>query len=76
MKTLYLITICDEDAGEAEGMFDEKEDLLTWWHGNDGSWVWAFDDLLAKLGYKVETLSEAVPARVRMVNKLKKVASQ
>lgn len=53
-KTLYFISLCDDDVGEVEGMFDADGTILGTWACNDGQWRGEyFDGFLMKLGFEV-----------------------
>lgn len=63
-KTLYLVTV-----ENYQGMFDNKNKLLSYWHNNDASWREEyFDDLMHQLGFTVKYSDD-----VELKNKLNKV---
>lgn len=38
MRTIYIVDACDENLGEAQGVFDEKGKLISAWSCNDANW--------------------------------------
>ena len=54
MTTIYFLSICDDDVGEVEGMFDANGDVLGTWCNNDARWRGEyFEPFLEALGIRV-----------------------
>ena len=63
MKTLYFVF--SEEYGEVEGMFDDKENLLDFWFGNDATWrVDYFEGVMNKIGYTVKRANKQLEKRL------------
>ena len=55
MKTIYFLSICEDNVGEVQGFFDEAGNVVDFWSCNDANWRGEyFDGLLSKLGYDVK----------------------
>lgn len=54
MKKVYLVNMCHDEQGEAQGMFSEEGELLGTWAFNDGNWrTEYFDGFAEKMGFEV-----------------------
>ena len=38
MKKLVFVSVCDDEVGEVEGMFQEDGTLIDMWANNDATW--------------------------------------
>ena len=73
MVKIYSVSICEDDVGEVEGMFDAKGVLLGWWSLNDANWRHEyFEGFMSELGLEV---IEASNDR-KLVSKLRRAAKQ
>ena len=55
MKIIYIESICNDEAGEVEGAFDEDGTLLGLWAANDGNWRREyFNGFMKKIGIDVK----------------------
>lgn len=68
-KKLIHVSICDDDVGEVEGMFDaDTEELLGAWCGNDARWRSEyFNGFMGILGFDVGYSEDP-----KLIKKLKK----
>lgn len=54
MVKIWIEYVCDDDAGEVYGAFDDHGKLLTLWAANDGVWRHEyFNGIFEALGYEV-----------------------
>lgn len=65
LPKIYHTQLCDDDAGEVEGVFNEAGELLSWWACNDASLRPEYmRGLFTALGYDLRRISD-VPAAKR-----------
>lgn len=56
--------------GEVEGFFDENNNLITWWSGNNAHWRY-MSDLIKYMGFEVVYLKQTDKQYKKMVDILK-----
>lgn len=58
-KTIYLLSLVDDEAGEIEGMFTEDGTCLGGWNLNDAQWRREyFGYFMSQLGVTVKNASD------------------